>query len=55
MRAGGYNLFDPIIIQDLNILVGHHLEREFVACAAYRITGAHFFLAKNSVFNLCFI
>src|SRR5437764_1294366 len=43
-----YDLFHAIIIQCLNILISHHLKKEFIAGPADRITGAHFLLAQDS-------
>ena len=48
MRAGCNDFFDAIIIQYLDILIGHHLEHEFIASATSRISGTHFFFAENS-------
>src|SRR6185436_18786762 len=30
MRTGRYYFFDAIVIQRLNVLVGHHLEHKFI-------------------------
>src|SRR6186713_177506 len=55
MGAGGYNFFNAIIIQRLNILVSHHLKHKFIACSAHRITLTHFFLTKDRIIDLYFI
>src|SRR4051812_39128011 len=47
MRAGSYNFFYTIIVEGLDILVGHHLEHKFISCSSCRITGTHFFFSKN--------
>ena len=55
MRAGRYYFFNAIIIQDLYILIGHHLKHKFITGPANRIAGTHFFFAKNSIVDLQFI
>ena len=47
VRAGGDNFFYPVIIQRLDVLVGHHLEKKFIAGTPCRIAGTHFFLTQD--------
>jgi hypothetical protein len=49
MGAGRDDLCYAIVIERLDILVGHHLEEEFVSCPAYGVTGAHLLFSENSV------
>src|ERR1700742_1347355 len=49
MRTGGDDLFDAIIVQHLDILVSHHLEKELIPGPAGRIACAGFFLAKDRI------
>ncbi len=49
MRTGGYNFFNTIPIQHLDILVSHHLEHEFISCTPGRVAGTHFFFTKYGV------
>src|SRR2546421_673497 len=51
MWACGDNFFYPIIVEDLNILIGHHLEYKFISCTSGRIAGAHFLFAKDRELN----
>src|ERR1700722_15853175 len=49
MGTGGDYFFNTVIIQQLNILVGHHLEKEFVAGTPDRISGAHLLFAEDGI------
>src|SRR5829696_7358259 len=51
MGADRHNLFHLVHIQQLNILVGHHLEKKFVACTTGGISGAHFLFSQDSILN----
>ncbi len=44
-----HDLFNSVIIQDLYILVSHHLEHEFVACSPHGIACAHLFFSKDGI------
>src|SRR5690606_19271061 len=44
--AGRYDLFYAIAIQQLYIILGHHLENKFIAGPAGGIAGAAFLLAQ---------
>jgi CRP/FNR family transcriptional regulator len=53
--AGGDDLLHGVIVQHLDILVGRHLEEEFVAGSAGGVAGAEFFLSEDGVFDPNFI
>src|SRR5437016_179012 len=50
VRTGRNDLLYSIIIQYLYVLIGHHLEDEFVPCPARRIAITKLLLPQNSVF-----
>src|SRR6201999_1021200 len=53
MRTGGNDLFDAVIIQQLDILIGHHLKKELIAGPACGITRTGLLLAQNGITNAC--
>ena len=55
MRTSSNDLFNIIAVQNLDILVCHHLEHKFIAGSSCRITCAHFFFTQDGIFNTYFI
>jgi hypothetical protein len=49
VRTGRDDLFDPVVVQCLNVLVGHHLEKKLVAGTACGIARTHFFGAEDGI------
>src|ERR1044071_7314354 len=48
--AGGNDLRYAIAIQRLDIVIGHHLEKELIARTACRVSCTHFLLAQYGKF-----
>src|SRR5687768_9569027 len=51
MRTSGYDFLNSIVIQNLDILISHHMEHKFIPCPSHRITSAHLFFTKYGVLN----
>src|SRR5687768_15764297 len=51
MRTGSDDLFNAVIIQELDVVIGHHLEKEFVPGSAGRVAGTHFLFAQYRVID----
>ncbi|MNE65495.1 hypothetical protein D3C80_1609780 [compost metagenome] len=47
VRTSCYDLFDPVAVQHLYIIISHHLEQKFVSGSAGRISRTPFFLTQD--------
>lgn len=55
VRTCCYDLLDVVPIQQLNVLIRHHLEKELISGAANRVAGAHLFFTQNGKGNVEFL